>query len=300
MKNKDVISFSGGAVKFHSLWSAGIKAFDMGYHADVIIGNSAGALGAVPYALGYKDKSFHELILEKGASTSPTDFLDVIPINQKGKPTWRGLFNLITLQNSIGVQNIKRVFSQVVPKSAWEEFRTGDYPKVYTLSVNFHTGKRDLALLNNMCYEEGILRIAASCALPALTQGIMIGSDLHYDGGIRDHSPAKKYVEENYNSIKRLVTFYSREQNFEILNEAFANGNIPNWFEVIYRAFTILNIETSKNDEFWEKVHCDKFDINLKQVFLKHYISNSYDVSNISIMREESELITEQQLTGFI
>ena len=262
-----VLSLSGGATRFVGISGCAIELIKQGYKPDVIVGVSAGAIASVPIALG-----LYNQVIDKGLSITLKDIFKVVPINEKGRITIHGIIRLLLGYNSIGVQQVDKLLSELVSKDKFAEYVSGNYPTCYCSAVNMETGEKEWFNLKECDYNTFLKAVSASSHIPLASQAININNKLYYDGGLRDHNLGCSFVEE-FNGVTELVSIYGRPQGLM--------ANLSTWnkslFSILDRTMDIMQNEISRSDEYLEKEYCQNNNIKLTQLFLPRILTTLYD-----------------------
>lgn len=264
------LGISGGGTKIGGLFGAAESLLEKGYQPDIISGISAGAILAVPLALGKLDQ-IREIVLNLELDT----FFNKKPVNKKGKITLGAIWNIITGKPYLGRQdNVRKVLSQVVSKMDFVEYQLGDYPVCIVGAIDFLTGKREYINLKDtkLSYEDFLHYVNASGSIPVFTAAEEIGGKYLYDGGVRDHI-GTPWMLQNF-EIKETVSIYSRPQDFNISD----NSKPKNALDVLQKTIDIMNVEISKNDEAQEDTICKNKHIKQTKLFLPRIMQSVYDV----------------------
>lgn len=291
-----VISLCGGATRFSGIMGAAVQLCRMGYKPDIILGVSAGAIGALPLALGL----FND-IKEEGDNLTPSKFFvkGKHPVNKKGNPTLGAFMRLIGGSISLGEQDVRPLLRKVITEELWQEYKTGDYADVIVFSVQPVDGSIQHYFLKDCSTrEEAFKKICASSRITPIVNPMQTENmDGHVtdqiDGGFRVHNPAGYFLRKYKNlNVTDLASIYSRPENYKSINEDYAK----NFFTVTSRMLEITSTEVSKGNEREEtfemfKRKAKNKNVNHLKVFLPSILKDTYstgeDLVKLRIAGEE-------------
>ncbi|HUS87442.1 MAG TPA: patatin-like phospholipase family protein [Bacteroidales bacterium] len=296
------LGISGGGTKIAGLFGACESIITLkNYKPDIISGISAGAILAVPLALG-KMNEIRQLVLDFNLET----FFDVPPVKPDGKlRACNAIGKIIGKKHYLGRQNnLEKVLSEVVTKEEFEKYRNDVSLAICIVgSVDFYTGKRFYIDLKTVSYDNFLLFVNASASIPVFTPGVSMNSDIQdfegeknlfdkvllFDGGVRDHSPSYKILRSNKYKITETCTIFSRPDK---VTEIIDPGKFKpkNLLKILEQYIDITNAEISKNDEFQEKkVIKEKKIRDHGTIYLPKIMHGIYDVDK-NRLRELYEL----------
>ena len=261
------LGISGGGTKIAGLFGlAESIIYDRGYVPDIISGISAGAILALPLALGKR-----EIIKEQVLNLSMDDFFNVAPIRENGKiRTFNAILKLIGGKHYLGKQkNLEKTIAKVVSRSEFEKYKEDKTKAICIVgTVDFYTGKRFYINLKKVSYEDFLKFVNASASIPIFTPGIEMDGPIYdfegetidypklllYDGGVRDHSPSNKILSSNHPDfqITETTSIFSRPDDIREVLEP-KNFEPSSLLKILERYVAITNAEVSKNDEVQEK-----------------------------------------------
>lgn len=287
-----VISLCGGATRFSGILGAAVEAVRLGYKPDIILGVSAGAIGALPLALGL----FNE-IQEEGDNLTPSKFFvkGKHPVGKKGKPMVAGLFRVLCGAISLGEQDVRPLLRKIITEELWQKYLSGNYADVIVFSVEGEEGSiQHYHLKKCKTREEAFEKICASSRISPIVQpmytknvnGVVKGQ---IDGGFRVHNPAgyflRKYARLN---VTDLVSVYSRPENFVVIDKEWDK----NIFNVTARVIEIATIEVSKGNEREETFEMFKRRGNHTKIFLPPILKETYATGS---QLKELRLVAEKE-----
>ncbi len=261
------LGISGGGTKIAGLFGVAESIiYDRGYVPDIISGISAGAILALPLALGKREE-----IRQQVLNIALDDFFEVSPIKKNGKiKTLNAVWKLMRGKHYLGDQkNLEKTLAKTVSRAEFEAYKTDSTKAICVVgSVDFYTGARLYINLKTVSYENFLKFVNASASIPIFTPGIAMNGPvkdfedetvafpklLLFDGGVRDHSPTNKIIssEKPGFQVTETTSIFSRPDDIrEIISpKDFAPSNLLN---ILERYVEISNAEISKNDEVQEK-----------------------------------------------
>ena len=283
------LGLSGGGTKIAGLFGAAeAMMMDKGYQPDIISGVSAGAVLAVPLALGKFDV-VRDLVLNLELST----FFSTIPVKKNGKiKIFNATKKLITGKHYLGEQkNLERELRKVVSKSEFEEFkRNPNIPRCVIAMVDFYSGSRLYVDLKTVSYELFPRLVNGSSSIPVFTPGVEVkepltdvngnttsGKMLLFDGGVRDHNPTGYMLTKlNNQTVSESASVFSRPENNDVLAKPWHPKNL---LKILSRTFDITNTEVSKGDQYTEEEYWKDNIFNHGTFYLPKIMNDVYDVN---------------------
>jgi len=287
------LGISGGGTKIAGLFGVAESIiYERGYVPEIISGISAGAILALPLALGKR-----ETIKKQVLNISMDDFFEVSPIKENGKiKIFNALWKVLTGKHYLGDQkNLEKTLAKTVSRAEFEAYKTDDTKAICIVgSVDFYTGARLYVNLKTVSYENFLKFVNASASIPIFTPGIAMPSPvfdfegetvefpklLLYDGGVRDHSPTNKILSSTKSEfqVTETASIFSRPDEIrDILNPK--NFMPRNLLSILERFTEITNAEVSKNDEYQEKSTISKKGIvDHGTFYLPRIMHGVYDV----------------------
>lgn len=287
---ENLLNISGGATKISGLMaSARTITEKIGYRPTIITGVSSGSILALVVAMGKYEQA--EKVLK---NLSLSTFMRVSPVTKSGKLSLAAYWRILTGKNSLGVQDIPYVLSQIITREDFAEYQDirKRYPDVYVIAVNAKTGRETGWNVKYMKYETYLHCVAASCAIPVYTQPITIYGNTYYDGGLRNHAGGAWYLKTHQREVKQSVTIYSRPAERDYSSDGPALNNL---FQVLSATISIFNIDVSLNDEMLEKAICQERGIKHTSIHLPIVTKNLYDTDaktlrNLAILAEQETM----------
>lgn len=295
--NKKLLGGPGASTKGAGVGPALCECIRQGYNYDYYAAVSYSSVIAVPLALNM----FKE-IEEQSITLNHNKFMDVSPMNSKGKLTWRaigraiGSFLAPKRFNSLGVQNVQKLLKQFVTREMFEEYQNGDYPVIYICAVDKGTKKAVLWNIKEkeyVGYDTYLDMVSASSRIPIWTQPQLVTykgeSRLYYDGGITDTNAAM-LVLELHNDITEVLSIYPRPEEIKHnSNPLEVNGIFSQKGSMTWMIETLVD-DNITDDIKTEQQTCKDRNVKLTQIFLPTVLQSLYDVDpvRLNMLREES------------
>ncbi len=137
--------------------------------------------------------------------------------------------------------------------------------------------------LKKCSYDEFLLNMKSTSSIPGFVEPVSINDDYYFDGGVRDHI-GSHWLFENF-KISQNISIYSRPED-AIVKEP--SWHAKNALTSITRAFEIMFIEISKNDESLADNLAEKQGALNTKIFMPHILSagNGMYEFNKNIIRE--------------
>lgn len=265
---------SGGGAKFGALAGAGLELLENGYSHQIFGGISSSALLAVPLALSKDRPELKQQILDFSLRVNDVwkkifcGLIKLSPVNKKGKFSWTSIARAVAGYNSFGVQEEKRLLDELMPKHLFDLYKDGDYADCYVMSVTADDAKRHIYNVKDMNHEDYKSATAGSTKIPIFTEPEFFRGQHHYDGGLRNHTPSTKIIQQILSegqNISKVVSLYARSEEVAFK----AKLQPENIIEAIIMTITIMSMEISKRDQEQEFALCEKHNIPLVQIFLE-------------------------------
>ena len=288
------LGISGGGTKIAGLFGvAETLMIEKNFKPDVISGISAGAILALPLALG-KLNDVRKLVLE----FKLTDFFSDPPVKENGKFTMGALWRVVTGKPYLGKQeNLEKKLKAIISEEEFEAYqKDNSKPTCIVGTVDFITGSRYFFNLKKVTYQEFPKVVNASSSLPIFTKGIPLTVDncktYLFDGGVRDHIATMYILEESEfkGQIKESVSVFSRPEDFKVLPDDFDDKNV---ISILSRYVDITNVEISKNDELQINNFCLAKNIKNTMLFLPRVMQSVYDTNPERLKKIYNEGIKE-------
>lgn len=263
------LGLSGAGFAIPGIAGASFELLIKGFKPDIISGVSSGAILAFIYT--YADNPL--LTIEDNiTSFTSKDVFDTRPINKKGRPTIRGIFNLIFRGYFSKKTNLEKTLMRLVSE---DEFNFNKFkintPICLILCVDLLTGKRIVKNLSDLTYREAISTVVASASIPIFTKPLKTDENVLVDGGVRNHI-LTPYVFQNYD-IKENWSIFSRPYDFQ---KPIKENMIRNSMTTLIRTIEIMQFELSKSDEQISDLLAKKKGIKHHTIFIERLLDNVY------------------------
>ena len=172
------LGISGGGTKIAGLFGVAESIiYDRGYIPDIISGISAGAILALPLALGKREE-----IKKQVLNISMDDFFEVSPIKNNGKiKIGNAIKKIICGRHYLGDQkNLEITLAKTVSRAEFEAYKLDKNKAICIVgSVDFYTGKRFYINLKTVSYEHFLKFVNASASIPIFTPGITMDGPIY-------------------------------------------------------------------------------------------------------------------------
>jgi len=237
-KIKRALVVSGGGNK--GAWAGGFlqyKVDEQGYDWDMYFGTSTGSMAITLTAMQEMEK-----LKEAYTELDNKSVWSVNPFNKKGAISiWNAIKRLISNKNSLGESGnlpgrLKTYFTEneynILQKSG---------KKLFPCAVNYSKGIEEFGNID-LPYDEYIKWTWASTSVPIACDLVKIGEDYYLDGGVLQHVPLQKAIDEGADEIdvivlrpneKELATWYPEKgmlgvasRTLEIMERKVSNYNI--------------------------------------------------------------------------
>jgi len=264
------IGISGGGFSIPGLAGAFEQVVKSGFKPDIVSGVSSGSILAFVYC-GATDplKLFREETIGFDSSVAFKN----PPLNKKGLPTLRSIWNLITKNFLASQDNLEITLRKYVSVEEWEIYRNNsDAPDCLVMAVDFLTGARRTYNLKEEIYEDAIQIVRASSSIPVFADPVEFDGDFLYDGGVRNHIMTE-WILERYN-IEETVSIFNRPTDFKKYVES---SDLSGTFAVLMRTLLIMEYEISKSDERLADLIADKQGIKSTNIYLPSLLNDTYD-----------------------
>lgn len=268
------LGLSGAGFAIPGIAGAAYELIQRGYKPDIISGVSSGAI--LGFILTYSNDPL-SVIENNITNFTAKDVFDTPPLNNKGRLTFMGIFNLITK----GYFSTKGALEKTLMKYVTEEefyckqnnFNTPDF---YVLCVDLIKGKRIVKNLRDLNYQEAVSTVVASASIPLFTKPLKTDENLLVDGGVRNHI-LTPWILENFN-ITETWSVYSRPKDF--FKEVQLN-DVSSSIEVLIRVVEIMQFELSKSDEQISELLCTKKGLTNNCIYLDRILKNVYQEDRV-------------------
>lgn len=272
-----ILNLAGGGTKISGHAGACEVLVKGGYSPDIITGVSAGAVIALPVALGLFDE-----IRDLTTKITLKQIFDKSPITNKGKLSITAYFRFLRRKESLGLMNnLKTTLSKVITKQRFYEYKQGNYPGVYIMAVNSATGKRHFYNVKKLTYNDYLTLTIASASIPLANKKVRYKGLFLTDGGVRNGIISHWIFEKFGAKIKESISIYLRPQK---LNDLLDSNWEPQQAEdTAGRDFEIMMLQTSISDEKRENELSNYYNIKNTQLFIPKVLTHSFDTNPIAL-----------------
>ena len=268
-----VLNLSGGATKASGEVGICEVLIKNGYTPDIITGVSAGAVLAVPMALGLWDE-----MIQFSTNLRLKQIFSKPPITEKGKLSKTSYWRFIRRKESLGVMGtLEKTISKVVTPGHFKEYKKGKYPIVYIMTVNSGTGKRHFYNVKNLSYNDYLTLTVASSSIPLANEKVKYKGLYLTDGGIRNGIISHWLLEKYQAQIKESISVYARPQNLKELLDS--NWKPQQVEDTAIRDLQIMMLQISIADEKRELAIAELHGIKNTQLFLPKVLEHSFDTN---------------------
>lgn len=272
------LGISGGSTKISGLTGAAeTLILEKHYKPDIISGISAGAIIALPIALGLWDE-----LIKVTTSFSLDTIFSKKPLDEKGDITFGGIRRILAGKESLGEHfNLVNVLKEIIPADLFEEYTKNDcYPSVWIGAVDFVTYETKFFNLKTVSYIDYLKIILGSSAMPVYTPSSKYDDMFLFDGGVVFHI-GTPWVLENIPNITESVSIFSRSENYEQCDNEWEPSTM---FSVAKRYVEMNLVNVSRMNEMLENLLCEKLNIKQTKIFLPIHLDGMYDVNRQRIL----------------
>lgn len=272
------LGISGGSTKISGLAGAiETLILEKQYVPDIISGISAGAIIALPIALGL----WEDLIRVTTSFTLDTIFSKK-PLDENGGITLSGVRRILSGRESIGEHyNLVEVLKELISPELFEEYTTNDkYPPVWIGAVDFATYETQFFNIKNVSFIDYLKIVLGSSAIPVYTPSSKLDGMFLFDGGTVFHI-ATPWILTNVPGITESVSVYARPEKYENLD---IDWEPTSMFSVAKRYVEMNLVNASRMNETLEDLLCEKMSIKHFKIFLPIRLDNMYDVNKQQII----------------
>jgi predicted acylesterase/phospholipase RssA len=288
-----ILNISGGGTKIIGEFGAAEALYEEhGWKADVITGISAGAIIALPIAMG-KFAETKELLMKLKYS----HFFKHVPVKKDGSlRIWsivRFALKWMTFQKPRAIGdfvNVEKTLKELISLEEFQMWQQNSRTDVWVGSVSFSDGSRQYHNLREMSYAMAMTAIRASASIPVFCQPVK-QFDNHsgkyhwtYDGGVRDFI-ASVWVLEHYgaDNVTETVDIFSKPMDNKVLE--YDNKRVNSLVKVFMAVITIMQVEISKNDEGESEAIGENAGVQMWAVYLPNVLYHVYDIDHVRLKR---------------
>lgn len=282
----NALSISGGGFKISGQLGILETVFPK-LKPQYIVGNSAGAILSLVLPTIDWSQQCHcdfekvkQLAIYKGDSVWRSK-----PLTKKGDISLSAILRLLTGKPSLGdMSGLEDLLKQNISEESFNRNikNSNHYKGIYVGTVCYNTGHRAYIDLMLCTYEEAIKWVVASSSVPVFAEPLKYNDYYYFDGGVRDHSPGGWLLENHSDSITKMLSIYSRPQDYNVIRQDWEPDNV---LSVLQRTIEIMQIEISKSDEFQEILICQMKEIDLDILYLPNILNGMYDTDPTRLFR---------------
>lgn len=274
-----VLNISGGGTKIVGEYgSLEVLLVEHKWKPDVVTGISAGAILALPAAMGLLP-SIKETLL----NLKPKDFFKVLPVRANGKLSFLAYCRLLLGKPSLGdFSNLDKLVKKHISRERFQDWQNDpDSPDAVIGTVSFNTGEITYWNLKDLDYEQAVLTVRASASIPVYCQPVdLFHSDegryeKHFDGGVRDHIGTVWAFEEYGSTITEMYNIYAKPLSRTL---RYSRERADKILSVFNTAITLLENEVSNSDSDVADLIQDKFGTDMRDVYVPVVLDHVYDV----------------------
>lgn len=278
---KRALVISGGGAK--GAWAGGLIQYlieEKNYDWDMYFGTSTGSLLIPLIAL----KEIKKL---KDAYTNVTN-KNIFSINPFGgwanKPTninaLNAIWRVITCKTSLGEsKRLHRLIEKTFSESEYREvINSGKI--IYPCVVNYTEGVEEYACNMNTSYSQYILYTLASASVPIAMNLIDINGYLYLDGGVLQHAPIQKAIDEGADEIDIIIL---RPERIKL-----ATWTPKNMLDVLLRTIEIMDTKISDYNVITSNLIAKEKDVKLR---IRYTPYNLVDSINDSLIFDKAQML---------
>lgn len=272
---KRYLVISGGGSK--GAYAAGLtnRLYEMGVRWTGFYGTSTGSLLSLLIS-----KNDFDSLKNLYTNVENKDVFDKPPFTKKGKLNiFRTLYRLLTGKNSIGsANNLYELIKKTFTISDYCE-TTNKGLKICACATNYTKGTIEYGSNFDNDYDTFLKYVFASASVPIAMDLVKIGDDEYLDGGVMEHVPIQKAIDDDADIIDVIIL----RPNYSEHTEKWKSKNIPT---VAFRTIDLFMKEISDSDVIVGtlKAHRDK------TVRLNFYYTNEKLTGNSLTFNKEKML----------
>jgi len=280
MKDRRILSVTGGSTKFIQLVAGMIKLEEKGYNFTDIICKSASGIAVLPFVFG-----LHEELVQEGLNVEFEKIFTSTPVTRTGGIHFKGIIRavlsfLFPNITAFGKQDTKHLIRKYITKDMYRKYLTGDYPNIHVVTVDNTQGIPVIFNLKNIfCYEEALSIIAGSSKITPMVEYEPFEGLCLVDGGMILAGGAGYIMETNYiksERVESVVSLYSWTNPFPDCSEDWKK----NVFSNTKRSSELLKAGGKyygPRHEYW---YCKANGIPLEQLFVPDVLDQLYDIDD--------------------
>jgi predicted acylesterase/phospholipase RssA len=235
---------------------------------------SAGAIIALPLALGMFDKLYEETIHIKR-----DEMFTSTPTNKKGKISLKGWIRAIegviktkeTDRYSFGLQDTRHFLISYITEEMFNSYKkNSSLPDILVMTVNMTSGLPEVYSAKELTYKLFVEAVEKSCHIPIMTDAV----EDEVDGGVWAHNPEWYLLHKGLINPSEIISIYSREKVFKIASSVKWKENV---FENITRVLGVFNVALSTCGQGYAYWFCKANKIKHLQLFCPQILDELYD-----------------------
>lgn len=292
-KTKKALIISGGGA-FGAYGGGIIKGlYDIeGRDYDLYVGTSTGSLLSPLASIKEMDR-----LREAYTSVTQEDIFNVNPFNKKGKINFVNFIIRVT-KNIFTKKHITLGESENLKKTIQRVFKQEDFDKIKTQGkevvacvVNITTGLVEYKSSNVCKYEDFVDWLWASACVPVFMTTVKKDGFEYVDGGILDHIPMQKAIDDDVTEIDVIVhrpKVYSDRKKY----------SSKNILDLFTRITDVMHREISRDDLSIAKLQAKEKDVKINVYYTPRELADNSLVFNKLIMQnwwDEAFLNIENQ-----
>lgn len=182
-----------------------------------------------------------KVLKEMYTSVDMAGIFSVNPYTKKGKfNIWNAIWRLIRKKTSLGESgNLKKLLKTTFNKSNFDALKTNN-KDVWVTVTNLTKGQPEHFSNKELTYDEFINMVMASTSVPIAMDLVKFRGSEYLDGGVMEHIPILKAIDEGCDDIDIIV---HRPETFP--ND---DWHASNMFDVVTRSIDLLQREVSFAD----------------------------------------------------
>jgi len=261
---KRALVISGGGAK--GAWGGGLLQClieEKDYDWDMYFGTSTGSLLITLTALQEMEK-----LKSAYTSVSNKNIFSVNPFTKKGKINWlNAIWRTVRKKNSLGEAN--GLYKQIQRMFTEKEYNMLINMKrpLYPCATDYYSQSAKYVCNLNVDYETYCKFTLASASVPVAFDYVEVGDYLLLDGGVTQHIPIQKAIDEGADEIDVIVF---RPEKIEY------DGWQPNgWFDALLRTTTIQETQVSLNDVTIAMLRANNKDVKVRIRYTPYVLTHN-------------------------
>lgn len=275
MKNKKIraLVFSGGGSKGAFLGGEFQALVESGLDWDLYVGCSTGSILNTLAPMG----DYETLKKAYTSVNQKSIFPKINPFTKKGKINiWNAMWRLIKGKNSLGEgDGLIELLKQYYTVEDFNEIKDAGR-KVFNCCTNMTKGQVDYFCNMDIMYDTYMKTVLASASVPLGFDLVEINGDQYLDGGLMEHVPIQKAIDEGATEIDVLI---SRPKVYPV-EEWKADG----MWSVLMRTIDLMEREVSYSDVMIANLLAKDKDVKLNIYYTPRVLTDNSLIFNEVIM----------------